>query len=207
MSRNEPSKNSIGVPHRPPKPGQVVIISGPSGVGKTTVLKKLFATCGLPLEESVSATTRPQRPGETDGVSYRYMTPQQFEKHRENDDFLECCEVFGYGHWYGTLRKPVTTGLQAGKWVTLEVDVEGAAKVLKHYPDAITIFIHPGSLEELERRLRGRGTESEEALKRRLEVAKREIDASPSYRHIVINQSVEQTVNDICELLQQAEKN
>lgn len=135
------------------------------------------------------------------------MTPQQFKKHRENGEFLECCEVFGYGHWYGTLLEPVTTGLQAGNWVVLEVDVEGAAKVLQHFPDAITIFIHPGSLEELERRLRGRGTEPEDVLKRRLEVAKREIDASPSYRHIVINQSVQQTVNDICELLQQAEKN
>lgn len=190
-----------------PKPGQLVIISGPSGVGKTTVLRKLFATCQLPLEESVSATTRARRTGETDGVSYRYLTPEQFEKHRKNGDFLECCEVFGYGHWYGTLREPVTTGLAKGNWIVLEVDVEGAAKVLKHYPDAITIFIHPGSLEELERRLRGRGTETEEVLKRRLEVAKRELDASSTYRHIVINQSVQQTVNDICKLLQQAEKN
>lgn len=85
--------------------------------------------------------------------------------------------------------------------------VEGAAKVLKHHPDAITIFIHPGSLEELEQRLRGRGTESEEVLQKRLAVAKRELDASSSYQHIVTNQSVQQTVNDICKLLQQAEKN
>lgn len=207
MPSNELSKNQTNSGQRPTKPGNLVIISGPSGVGKTTVLKQLFATCKLPLEESVSATTRSQRPGETNGVSYRYMSPEQFEKHRENDDFLECCEVFGYGHWYGTLREPVTTGLLAGNWIVLEIDVEGAAKVLQHYPDAITIFIHPGSLEELERRLRGRGTESEEVLKRRLEVAKRELDASPAYRHIVINQSVQQTVNDICQLLQQAEKN
>ena len=189
------------------KPGKLVIISGPSGVGKTTVLKKLFSTCQLPLEESISATTRDQRPGETAGVSYRYLSHEQFRQHRENDDFLECCEVFGYGHWYGTLREPVTTGLKQGKWIVLEIDVEGAAKVLKHYPDAITIFIHPGSLEELENRLRGRGTETEEVLKRRLEVAKRELDASATYRQIVINQSVDQTVNDICQLLQQAEKN
>lgn len=194
-------------PRTPVREGKLVIISGPSGVGKTTVLKSLFATCPLPLEESVSATTRAQRPGETEGVSYRYLSPEQFEKHRQNGDFLESCEVFGYGHWYGTLREPVTTGLRAGNWVVLEVDVEGATKVLEHYPDAITIFIHPGSLEELERRLRGRGTESEDVLQRRLEVAKREIDASPMYRHIVINQSVQQTVNDLCELLQQAEKN
>lgn len=187
-------------------PGKLVILSGPSGVGKTTVLKRLFATCPMPLVESISATTRPQRPGEIAGVSYRYMTDEQFQKHRENGDFLECCEVFGYGHWYGTLREPVTTGLKQGNWIVLEVDVEGASKVLNHYPDAITVFIHPGSLEELERRLRGRGTETEEALKRRLDVAKHELDASQAYRQIIINQSVEQTAHDICELLQKAEK-
>ena len=183
------------------KPGKLVIISGPSGVGKTTVLKKLFAECPLPLIESVSATTRTQRPGETEGVSYYYMNHEQFVQHREKGEFLECCEVFGYGQWYGTLHAPVTTSLAEGKWIVLEVDVEGAGKVLKHYPDAITIFVHPGSLEELERRLRGRGTESEVVLKRRLDVAKHELDASAMYRHIVINQSVEQTVNDICQKL------
>jgi guanylate kinase len=190
-----------------PVPGKLVIISGPSGVGKTTVLKQLFATCESPLQESVSATTREMRTGETAGSSYQYLSHEQFQKHREHGDFLECCEVFGYGHWYGTLREPVTTGLKQGKWIVLEIDVEGADKVLNHYPDAITIFIHPGSLEELENRLRGRGTESEKVLQRRLDVAQRELDASPTYRHIVINQSVDQTVNDICKILQQAEKN
>lgn len=192
---------------QPPAPGKLVIISGPSGVGKTTVLGQLFKKCTLPLIPSVSATTRPQRPGETEGASYHYQTDEQFQKHRKNDEFLECVEVFGYGHWYGTLREPVTTGLQAGNWIVLEIDVEGAAKVLKFYPDAITIFIHPGSLAELERRLRGRGTETESVLQRRLDVAKRELDASGTYQHIVINESVEQTVDDICQLLIQAEKN
>ncbi len=195
MSKSESSKT-----------GKVVIISGPSGVGKTSVLRLLFEESKLPLVESVSATTRPQREGETAGTSYHYLSKEQFEKHRQNNDFLEYCEVFGYGHWYGTLREPVTTGLEAGNWIVLEVDVEGAAKVLKTYFDAITIFIHPGSIEELERRLRGRGTESEEVLKRRLEVAQHELDASTIYRHIVINKSVAQTVNDICELLE-AERN
>ncbi|MDG1873345.1 MAG: guanylate kinase [Mariniblastus sp.] len=196
-------------PHNPSsqtKPGRVVIVSGPSGVGKTTVLKKLFAECDMPLVESISATTRPKRPGEVDGVSYRYLTDEEFQKHLANDNFLESCEVFGRGYWYGTLRGPVTTSLLEGKWILLEIDVEGAAKVLKHYPDAVTIFIHPGSLEELERRLRGRDTETEESLIRRLEVAKRELDAADTYRQIVTNVSVEQTASDICRLLQ-AEKN
>lgn len=190
---------------KPRSTGRLVILSGPSGVGKTTVLKQLFATCPLPLVESVSATTRPQRPGETEGKSYYFLTDEQFQQRRSQGEFLECVEVFGRGFWYGTLKQTVTSGLEAGNWILLEVDVEGCTKVLEFYPDAITIFIHPGSREELERRLRGRGTESEEILTRRLEVAQRELDASTNYQHIVINQSVEQTATDICEILQQAE--
>lgn len=181
--------------------GRLVIFSGPSGVGKTTILKRLRETCDLPLTESVSATTREQRPGETDGVSYHYLSREQFEKHIENDDFLEYTEVFGRGDLYGTLKEPVAKALEDGQQIILELDVVGALKVLKIHPDAITIFVHPGSIEELERRLRGRGTESEEALSRRLEVAKGEMEASSHYSHIVQNKSVEQTVNEICQLL------
>lgn len=191
--------------HDPPSTGRLVILSGPSGVGKTTVLKQLFATCQLPLVESVSATTRPHRPGETEGKSYYFLTDEQFQQRRSQGDFLECVEVFGRGFWYGTLKQTVTSGLEAGNWILLEVDVEGCTRVLEFYPDAITIFIHPGSREELERRLRGRGTESEEIVTRRLEVAQGELDASEKYQHIVINQSVEQTAADICKILQQAE--
>jgi len=185
--------------------GRLVIMSGPSGVGKTTVLKQLFATCELPLVESVSATTRPQRPGETEGKSYYFLTDEQFEARRANGDFLEFVEVFGRGFGYGTLKQTVTSSLEAGNWILLEVDVEGHDKVLEFYPDAITIFIHPGSREELERRLRNRGTETEDILTRRLEVAQRELDASVNYQHTIINQSVEQTAADICKILQQAE--
>ena len=187
--------------------GKLVIISGPSGVGKTTVLRRLIAICPLPLKESVSCTTRPQREGETEGRSYYYLTREQFEKHRLQDDFLECTEVFGRGNWYGTLREPVTTGLNEGYWIILEVDVEGAVKVMPLFPDAISIFIHPGGLEELERRLRGRRTESEESIKRRLEVASHELEAAPSYTHIVTNESVEQTVHDVCQLLLKSGEN
>ncbi len=185
--------------------GKLIIVSGPSGVGKTTVLRQLYETCLLPLEPSVSATTRPNRPGEVDGQSYYFLDADDFQQRRQAGDFLECIEVFGHGHWYGTLRAPVESALATGKWIVLEIDVEGADEVLKHYPDAITIFIHPGSLEELERRLRGRGTETEDALARRLEVASRELAAADRYRQTVINQTIDQTVNDICQLLQAQE--
>lgn len=181
--------------------GRLIIFSGPSGVGKTTILKQLHDACEFPLLESVSATTRARRPGETDGVSYHYMTREEFQKHIENDDFLEFTEVFGRGDLYGTLKAPVAEALSEGRWIILELDVVGALKVLKIHPDAITIFVHPGSIEVLEQRLRERGTESEEALTRRLEVAKGELEASSHYEHIVQNTSVDQTVKEICQLL------
>jgi len=183
-------------------PGRLVIFSGPSGVGKTTILKRLFKASRLPLRESVSATTRQQRPGETDGVSYHYLTRVEFEKRIEADEFLEHTEVFGRGDFYGTLKAPVSESIAQGEWIIVEIDVVGALKVLKIHPDAITIFVHPGSIEELEKRLRGRGTESETALQRRLEVARSELEASENYTHIVNNESVEQTVDEICQILE-----
>lgn len=183
--------------------GHLVIISGPSGVGKSTVLKELIQKCPLPLTMSVSATTRPPRPGEVDGQSYHFLSDAQFQKRRENDQFLECVEVFGRGHWYGTLRETVYTSLQQGKWVILEIDVMGAAKVLERCPEATSIFIHPGSEQELERRLRNRGTETEEALNRRLEVARHELAAAKQYKHIVTNTDVQQTTTDICQILEE----
>ncbi len=154
---------------------------------------------------SVSATTRSRRTGEVEGVSYYYLSDEEFRRRVNNDEFLEYTEVFGRGHWYGTLKATVKAGLTEGKWVILEIDVEGAQKVLKHYPNAITIFVHPGSAEELERRLRGRGTETETALQRRLEVAQRELDMATLYQHVVINQSVEQTAAEICQILESVE--
>lgn len=185
--------------------GRLIIFSGPSGVGKTTVLKQLLATCTRPLVMSVSATTRPRREGETEGTSYYYISEEEFHRRREAGEFLETVEVFGRGHWYGTLKEKVQQGLAAGGWVILEIDVVGAQKVLMQFPQAITIFVHPGSEEELERRLRGRATESEESLRRRLQVARRELDASGRYQHIVVNHSVDQTVHDICQILESAE--
>lgn len=182
--------------------GKLAIISGPSGAGKSTVVKQLLTDCPLPLTLSVSATTRSPRPGEKDGVDYYFLSRDDFRRRREAGEFLECKEVFGRGDWYGTLHSVVTAGLAAGKWVLLEIDVEGAMSVLDQCPDAITIFLHPGGIEELERRLRTRGTETEELVCRRLEVARRELTFIKKYRHEVINRAVPDAVREICQILQ-----
>ncbi len=181
--------------------GKLVIISGPSGAGKSTVVRQLLDTCTLPLQLSVSATTRPPRVGERDGVDYHFIAQDEFCRRRDAGDFLEWKEVFGRGDLYGTLRSETTSGLAAGKWVILEIDVEGALTVLEQHPEAITIFVHPGSMDELERRLRGRGTETAESIQRRLAVARRELDCRDRYRFQVINDSKDRAVQEICQIL------
>jgi len=168
------------------RPGKLVVISGPSGVGKTTILRRLLAD--LPhLTPSVSATTRPPRVGERNGVDYHFIPAEEFERRRAGGDFLECCQVYGRQYWYGTLVDEVTPRLAAGEWVVLEIDVEGTLSILARYPEAITIFVEPSHPDQLLERLRGRGTESPEAMARRLEVAHRELLQSHHYRHRVVN--------------------
>lgn len=181
--------------------GKLVVMSGPSGVGKTTVLRRLFAVCSLPLRASVSATTRPPRPGEVDGVDYHFLSEEVFQIRRERGEFLECYEVYNSGWWYGTLKTEVTTGLEAGQWVVLGIDVHGAFSVVGQYPDAITIFLRPRSLEELEMRLRGRGTEDEEVVQRRLDQARSELAMADWYRYQVINDDLDRAVREICDIL------
>jgi guanylate kinase len=183
--------------------GKIVVISGPSGVGKTTVVQRLCQRAGVPLVVSVSATTRPPRPGEVDGKHYHFLTAEEFALRRQRGDFLECYEVFGRGHWYGTLRSEVAPSLAAGKWVVLMIDVHGKEQVVERFPDAVTIFLRPGSLEQLERQLRGRKTESEQSIQRRLEEARRELAQAPRYRYQVTNDSVDHAVQQICRILTQ----
>lgn len=184
-------------------PGRLVIISGPSGAGKSTIVRSLLRRCPLPLMLSVSATTRKPRPTEADGREYYFISDEEFLRLRTENAFLECKEVFSRGVWYGTLREEVERGLREGKWVILEIDVQGAMAILEQDLQPITIFIHPGGLEELERRLRARGTEPEVAIERRLQVARQEMEAANRYQHIVINRHVERAVDDICLLLQE----
>ncbi len=177
-------------------PGKLVVISGPSGVGKTTLLRRLLAD--LPtLIPSVSATTRPPRAGERDGVDYHFLAQDEFDRRRAAGEFLECCQVYGRQHWYGTLVAEVEPRLAAGKWVVLEIDVEGTLSVLRLYPQAITIFVEPSRPEQLFERLKGRGTESPEAMARRLEVAHRELHEAHRYRHRVVNENVDEALAEV----------
>ena len=179
----------------------VMAIDGPSGSGKTTVLNQLLVNCPLPLQRSVSATTRDPRPDEKDGVHYYFLTHEQFQKKRESGEFLECFEVFSSGQWYGTLHKEVTTSLGSGKWVVLEIDVQGAMEVLQRFPDTISFFVEPGSADELERRLRGRGTESEQRIQSRLDRARYEMAQADRYQYRIVNRDIDQSVTEICDIL------
>jgi guanylate kinase len=181
--------------------GRLVVVSGPSGVGKTSVMREVYRTSRVPLVRSVSATTRPPRPDETDGVDYHFLTNEEFASRRQRGDFIECFEVFGQTYWYGTLWSEVTTGLNAGKWVVLEIDVQGAMAVIERFPAAITIFLRPGSHEELECRLRGRGTETEKAIERRLAQADHELAQACRYKYQVINDNMDLAVRDVREIL------
>lgn len=183
--------------------GKLVIISGPSGAGKSTLLGEVFRRSDLPLEWSVSATTRSPRAGEVDGRDYHFLSDEQFQRKRDAGEFLECFEVYRRGYWYGTLEAEVAPRLKAGNWVVLEIDVEGTMAVIKRYPDAVTVFVRTSSPEELGQRLQTRGTESAEEIERRLQVARREMQSIDFYQHIVINDDVEQATQKLCEILKQ----
>lgn len=189
--------------------GKLIVISGPSGSGKSTVLKRVFAESEAPLAFSVSATTRAPRPGEVDGREYHFLSDEEFARRRENGEFLECFELFAgngkTGRWYGTLREDVTTGLEAGKWVVLEIDVNGTEAVLKQFPDAVTIFVRPNSFADLERRLRDRGTETGDSLARRLAAAKRELETGDRYKYQITNDDLDTAVQSMCNILSQLE--
>ncbi|RMF43271.1 MAG: guanylate kinase [Planctomycetota bacterium] len=182
--------------------GRLIIISGPSGAGKSTVVRRLIAQCPLPLQLSISATTRPPRPGEVHGRDYYFVSPEEFERLRDAGAFLEYKQVYGK-YWYGTLRQQVDEALELGKWVILEIDVQGALTVMEQQPDVLSFFVHPGSREELERRLRNRGTDDEQSIQRRLQVADEELAYRDRYKFEIINRDVDAAVEEICRTLQQ----
>jgi guanylate kinase len=138
---------------------------------------------------------------EADGVDYHFLSDEEFQRRRNGGEFLECYQVFHQPFWYGTLWAGVTPGLEAGKWVVLGIDVHGARAVRERFADAITIFVRPSSREELSRRLRARGTESEAAIQRRLAVADEELAEADQYQYQVVNDDMDQAVGEISAIL------
>lgn len=179
----------------------VVVLSGPSGSGKSTVVQRLLAESPVPLQMAVSATTRPSRPGEIHGVHYYFLDRPQFEDKLAREEFLEWAEVHKSGYLYGTLRSELQRIWDGGKWPLLEVDVEGAQSIMRLYSDALSIFLTAASMEEFERRLRSRGTETDEVIRRRLQTAESELKLADSYRYRVVNDDLDRAVREICDLL------
>ena len=168
--------------------GLLILISGPSGTGKGTVCD-LLRKNHPEISYSISATTRQPRPGEQDGVNYYFYDKKKFRQMIDAGELLEWAEV--YGNYYGTPKQKVLDRLNAGEDILLEIDTQGALNVMKAMPEGLFIFLLPPSLEELANRLKGRGTETEESLKRRLGAAVDEIKIAHNYRYVVVNDKVE----------------
>jgi guanylate kinase len=180
---------------------RLVVLSGPSGSGKSTIVNRLVERAPVRLIKAISATTRPPRAGEADGQDYYFLAPAEFERRRLAGEFLEYAEVFGSGYWYGTLRAELERSARARAWALLEIDVQGARRIVEQYPDAVTIFLSASSPQEYEQRLRRRGTESEATIRRRMEIARDELAAAGFYRHQVINDDLERAVREIAQIL------
>ena len=177
--------------------GLLVVVSGPSGAGKGTICQALLEKTTLAY--SVSATTRKPRAGEVDGESYYFLSVEAFEKMIEKDELLEWAKV--YDNYYGTPLKKVEEKLAAGEDILLEIDTQGAMKVREKFPEGVYIFILPPSLAELERRIRGRDTETEDVLQKRLAAAIEEIEAGKCYKYVVTNDEVDGAVDSVCAIL------
>lgn len=175
------------------------VISGPTAVGKGTVVAALKRS-HPEVQVSISVTTRPPRPGEVDGVHYYFVDDQRFDELLAGDGLLEWALVHGQ-HRYGTPRQPVLDALTAGHTIILEIDLQGARQVRQTMPDAVQIFIAPPNWDELVRRLRCRGTESEQQMARRLETAQLELAAAAEFDHVVANVTVSETVQELVNLL------
>ena len=182
------------------KKGLLVVFSAPSGCGKDTILQEIFKTKDC--EDFVlsrSMTTRAPRSGEQDGADYYFVSREAFEKKIAENRLIEYAEYSG--NYYGTPKDPVEEWLAQGRIVILEIEVQGASKVVKAYPDALSIFILPPSLEELERRLRLRNTDSEETIARRIALAPGEIAQSREFKHCVVNDDVTRASEEVYQLI------
>ena len=179
--------------------GKLIILSGPSGVGKGTVRASLFEDESLNLAYSISMTTRLPRAGERDGIDYFFVSQEEFQRKIDEDGFLEYAQFVG--NCYGTPKDYVDQLLNDGKNVVLEIEVQGALQVMKKCPEALTIFLVPPSMDELEKRIRGRRTEEEDIVRQRLDKAKREIATQNEYKYVVCNDDVEEAKNKIAKII------
>ena len=181
------------------KRGLLIVFSGPSGVGKSTVRKTFFAKEDLRLVYSISMTTRQPREGERDGVDYFFVTKEQFMHAVERNELLEWAEFVG--NLYGTPFAYVNQLRDQGLNVLLEIEVKGAEQVIHRIPDAVTIFLVPPSLEELEKRIRGRRSEPENIIQQRLTKAQYEMSLRSKYRHVVVNKDIDETAEEIANII------
>jgi guanylate kinase len=191
MSNNQPFFSNVPV-------GRLLVVSGASGSGKSTVVNHLAADPNLNPYVSVSATTRAPRPGEQHGREYLFLNRQEFEDLKAANELLEFAEV--HGNYYGTPARPVLERVNSGGLAILEIDVQGAYQVKQRLPQALFVFIHTPSMDILESRLRNRGTDSDEVIQKRLENARREIEQSHWYDHQIINDQLDRAVGELVAL-------
>jgi guanylate kinase len=201
MWNERAGRRGIVVAEMTGRPFRVVVLSGPSGSGKTTIVERLIVDSPCKLVKCISATTRPKRVGEVDGESYYFLTAEEFAARKQAGEFLETAEVFGAGYWYGTLKSELDRARQENGWAFLEIDVQGALRVMEEYPDALTIFLEPPSIEVCEQRLRARKTDSEETIQRRLKRVKDELGLADRYRFRVVNDDLDDAIGQISQIL------
>lgn len=183
------------------KKGTLIILSGPSGVGKGTIREELFKDETLNLNYSISMTTRKPRPMEKEGVDYFFVDVETFKDKIKQGELLEYAQFVG--NYYGTPQFYVDQLLSEGKNVVLEIEIQGALQVMNKRPDALTIFIAPPSLEELERRIRGRSTEEDSVVLERLEKAKKELEIQDKYKYVVVNDTIKESVLQISKIIKE----